>query len=162
MAMNKNVYVGFSCPHKNTLFSCAIKLIEKRPYCHTYIVIDDMVYHASHGIVHSVSYENFLKRNKETHKYALNIEEEVLQKGTNYIKDVLGTMYGFDQIFGILIQKIFRKTEPVIVNNSDRMVCSEFCARVLNVFNPELEIEYDAVTPSNLQEIMEVEYGKNA
>jgi hypothetical protein len=158
-----SVYIGFSRSRSRyKIFSKIIQLVEKRQFSHSYIIINDMVYQASHGMVHSVTYDNFLKNNIEIKKYKLEISEDKFNLINNYIKNTLGTTYGFDQIFGILIQKIFRKAEPVIVNNSDRMVCSEFCARVLNVFDPGLEIEYDAVTPSNLQEIMEAEYGKNA
>lgn len=160
--MNKDIYVGFSTPKsKLNLFSLAIRLIEKRNFSHCYIVIDGMVYHAAHGMVHAISYGNFLKKNNEIYKYEVNVEDQEFELGRTFLRKSLGISYGFDQILGLLIQKIFRKREPIIQNNSQRMICSEFSAKFLIACEIDIDISPDAITPSDLQNFLEVNYGKN-
>lgn len=157
----KKITIGFSKPKKQKIFSLAIQLIEKREYSHSYIIIDDMVYHAAHGMVHSVLLANFTKNNECILSYDIKISQELFDAAFVFLKNTLGVTYGFDQILGIFIQKIFRKREPIIINNSQRIVCSELCARYLDAAGITIDVPFDSVTPSDLQAFLEDKYGEN-
>lgn len=158
----KTVTVGLSKPNGQfKIFSEIIRFVERRDFSHTYIIIDDMVYHASKGMVHCVLLSNFNEKNECLLTYNIDLTQESFDSAFSFVKNTLGVKYGFDQIVGILIQKIFKQREPIIVNNSQRMVCSEFCARFLAAAGIGIDVPFDSVTPSDLNAFLENKYGPN-
>ncbi len=145
-------YIGFSKPKGNfKIFGWAIQLIEKRDFSHAYIVIDDMVYHASRNMVHCIKKDKFLENNKEVVKY--KIVSEVSGPPMEFLKDSLGTSYGIDQILAILVQKIFKTKKQLLTNNTQKMICSEYVARFINKLGVVTIENLDSVTTPDLEAI---------
>lgn len=104
--------------------------------------------------IYNVSYTDFLAKNIEVDYYTFELDQSQLMNGVKFLKDSDGIKYGFDQLFGIFIQKLFSTKNPIIVNNSQRMVCSEFCCRFMEACGFIMSIKPDAITPSDLHEIL--------
>jgi len=117
----------------------------KTPYDHTYMVIEDDIFEANYSGVVLVDKESWLK----THEMILEIEVVVSDlryiELLEFIKEALGTPYGFWQLFRILMKWDYHD------NGIDKYVCSELMARAFYIelgFNPEDEL--DSITPRDI------------
>lgn len=104
-----NIYIGFSSPHKKKIGSELIKWWTEVPYSHTFIRFESSdpempsnVYHAAHGRVHFIEYENFKKENQVYREFALPVENTTRKKVLAKCMRLSFTGYGYCELFKIL------------------------------------------------------------
>lgn len=143
------------------IFSLAIRLVEKRNFSHSAIVIKcpasgkKMVFHAASGMVHPIEYNRFLQDNIVVKSYF--VSDDKLLETWEYCLSMSGYKYSVKQIFSIFVQKIFR-VNNFYSNGEKEQICSEFVYESPLIEN-RTQYERDAITPSNLQKVVENIYG---
>lgn len=160
------ITVGFSrTKHKYKIGSAIISESEKRKYSHTYFVYKClttemlMVSHAANGMVHELTYENFLKHNIPMEEINIHLTEEEYVSFIKWCKNQLGTKYSILQIILLAIKKL-SKLELPVNNGLSQVICSEYCIRGLNVAltsNLGLGRNLDYITPSDINTIIKSE-----
>lgn len=154
------IYVGFSRPQKWKLFSWLIRMYQGGTnYSHVYIkfnmpVGDDsvpMVWEASYGEVHLITYENFLKRNKAVYEFELKCELENWMDMLKFMLSKLQKPYGKKTIIGLLLYDAFGWR--LWSDGSESFICSEAVARLLGMCPDQSSCDY--LTPKDLYKLME-------
>lgn len=161
----KIIKIGFSSPKNDLmLFGRAIEAIEKRPFSHVYIVYRDpiigteMVFQASHGIVHNCTYNKLKEHNNIIKTYELQFTELEFYEFYEFMILNLGISYAWMQIIGIFIAKLLRCKNPFNDSNTTEF-CSQLAARVCKIKNIPLPETPNQITPSDLNEILQRIYG---
>lgn len=147
--------VAFSRPAKVKLSNCASSVIRwyqgGTSYSHVLFIFDDLipgrsvVIQASHGKVHIVELQNFMKDNIITNSFFIGVDDRVYNRVIQYCVDNLQKPYGFFQLFEVILHKYlnvhFRS------NGNKEFICSELIARAL----PEFFEASDLVTPLDIE-----------
>lgn len=140
--------IGFSCPKQFRIFSSLTKLYQDTPYSHMYIRLYDsrtdkwIVYEASYGYTHSISYDKFKDENHIFHEYGIASSENQELNILSFCQDNLQKKYGKLTVLGILFNRQFGR------DGDKTFICSEFVMRLLKISNL-LEHVYDIeyITP---------------
>lgn len=147
----QKITIGFSTTKKVDLFSklmgYLIRWSQGTQFSHTYLryLSQDyerqMVVHASHWFVHTVTYEHFLKESQPLCEFEINVTKDVFEDIMGFTSDRYGVKYGFMQFVGmayrILLKKLFNKTITNPLADGERtLVCSEFIGEILNLIDP--------------------------
>lgn len=142
------------------LGSAVIAEVEKRPYSHAYIRVRDgitgldLVYQATGHGVNVITYSAFKTVNIPVREYEIEVPEAVGVRALQYMQQCLGISYGFIQIAWITISKIFR-TSVANQNGTNKMICSEFTARVGILLGIDTTAKLDIFTPSDQDFLLE-------
>lgn len=130
---NIRIWIASSRPIKNKIGSDIIMWSQNTNYSHVLIIINDMVFQASHGFVNATSMENFLKENLIVDR--IEIEKEKCD--FKYLFLTLGNKYGYKQLFKIALKYVMLTKLKIINNfkykdNGNRyLICSEYVGRFL-------------------------------
>ncbi len=162
------ITIGFSSP-KNKLmpFAVAIEKLENRKYSHVYIKYNEvnynlpMVLQASHGIVHEILFEKFIKTNNLIKEYSFNLNQQETLEFEAFRIQVLGSKYGWLQILAIFWRKLTHLQNPMS-KAITTFICSELGAFFLTKIKKiEIKSNLNDITPSDLDIIlMELKNGK--
>lgn len=156
--------VGFSNPKDIKIASEVIKIYQgNTPYSHVYIRLYDneinkwIVYEASYGYLHAISFDNFKEHNNIFHEFDFDIDIDQYLKVKDFCIDSLQKRYGFLTILGILTK---RYLGIKLGKDGDKTyICSEFGTRILEVTGvldyKKLSKTPDYMTPLDLYKITE-------
>lgn len=152
--------IGFSSAKNDLmLFGRLIELIERRPFSHAFVIYKDpitnvdMVFQASHGIVHCCTLARHKENNNIILTYDLAFSQEQFIEFYNLMINSLGQSYAWHQILGIFIGKLFRCKNP-FDNNLSTNFCSQLMVYVCLIKGIPIEDKPNSVTPSDLNEIL--------
>jgi hypothetical protein len=158
--MASKFHIGFSSPIKFNLPSRLIKWWQGKDYSHVYIRFESesiisSVYHAAHGTVHFLSYDNFLKKNKVVVEYELEVPRELRIKMINRCMSLSNVKYDYLNLIKILIHDICERwgADSPKTHDGPGYVCSELVAEFLS---EDLGIKIDKprhlIKPSDIEE----------
>jgi len=142
------IIIGFSRPKsKLAISSYVIRIAENSAYSHAYLrwysngIERDMVYHASHGMVHFISGNRFDAEAITVSKYEISLTDEQFKSVMQKCVDLAGTKYGTLQLLGMALEKITGIKNPFRDGNQT-FVCSELVGEVLRqLFNIDTDLE---------------------
>lgn len=155
------ILIGFSTPNTFKIGAWLIKKWLNSSYSHVFIrYVDnqnrDLVFQASHGMVHLITYENFLKENLVVKAYPLDLSNEEYQLFRNFYYSKLGEPYSFLDLVVIFLYDLFMRLgipNPPS-NNFKGYVCSSLCAEILsNLRNIEWNKPMNLVEPSDIENV---------
>jgi len=144
------IWIASSRPIKSKIGSNLIMMAQNTDYSHVLVIINDMVFQASHGYANSTSMENFLKENMIVNRIEIRKESCDLK----YLFSTLGNKYAYIQLFKIAL-KFLNFTRLRLVNRfvkkdngNSQVICSEYVGRFLmldwvnDLTDPEDIIKY--------------------
>lgn len=154
------IYIGFSCPTgKFEPFAWAIKAVEKRPYDHAYVRIQEpmnnqwMIFEASKQMVNMFSVPWFTHSNKTIKEYEIDCTDELYKELWKFCMDNLGVPYSLTQILGIFFEKLFHGKQD-FPNGASAEICAELAARVCKMLGIPITEDMDSITPSDLDSLL--------
>jgi hypothetical protein len=127
------IWIASSRPIEDKIGSDLIMWFQETDYSHVLIIINDMVFQASHGFVNATSMENFLKENLIVNK--IEIEKEKCD--FKYLFLTLGNKYGYNQLIKIATKYILLTKLKILKrfkakdNGNKFLICSEYVGRFL-------------------------------
>lgn len=129
------VAIASSRPIKRKIGSDLIMWYQKTNYSHVIVIIEDMVYQASHGYANTIPFKEFLKNNMIVD--LVEIEKEKCD--FEYLYNTLGTKYGYAQLFKVAMKfititklKMFRNYKYKD-NGNKYVICSEYMGKFLKL-----------------------------
>jgi hypothetical protein len=156
------VIIGFSEPNKWMIGAAALKLWMRAPYCHVYLRVYSkytsqwLVYHASHGMVHCITYTNFKAGNNIVREFNVWAGDEDLQATVRLAQQYLGQPYGY---FGLL-KLVLRRIGLGVKGDKNRSShCSEFIATLFPKLALKSKIDPDFIEPTHLYAALEESNG---
>lgn len=159
--MTNNIRIGFSSPTtKFVPFAWAVQAIEKRPYDHVYVRIQEplngqwMIFQASKEMVNMYSISWFLNSNEVIKEYEIPCTNDQYKDLWQFAMDNLGVPYSTKQIIGILFRKLFRMNQ-IFPNGTSGEICAELAARVCIMLGFTPKEDLDIITPSDLDYFLE-------
>lgn len=139
-----------SSPIKWKIGAEAIKIYQGTKFSHVLIIHGDLVYQASHGLVHCAHIDNFLVENKIISFY--EVPDEMVDM--DFIHKQLGKKYGTLQIVIVPFLKLVKaKTKG---NGNQKFICSEFVGKALR-----LDWVDDITTPKQIDNYLKGTYGNS-
>lgn len=149
--------VGFSRPKKFSIGSTAIRIAENSPFSHAYIrwhangIERDMIYQASHGMVHFVSGESFDKDAETVVSYYIDLADEQFKNVVRKCVDLAGTKYGTLALAGMGFERATGIKSPFRDGNKT-FVCSELVGEVLKQCGiADVAIDLELAGPKRLE-----------
>jgi len=119
--------IATSSPINWKLGAEAIKFYQKTNFSHVLIIKDDLVYQASHGLVHSAYIDNFLLGNKIINFY--EVPDNIVDM--EFVHKQLGKEYSIEQL---ILLPILRLVKAKWSGNGDqKFICSEFVGKALKL-----------------------------
>ena len=156
----KKIIIGFSRAKSPwAIGSKVIQEAEKRNFSHAFIKYEDpvtgliMISQASHGMVHDCYIDEFLKSNIIVEEYEIDCTDTEWLDFYIFNRKHQGVKYSMTQLLGLSIVKLFR-IKLWFKNGDAEFICSEWAARICKIVNKPMPNELDAITPSNLREIL--------
>lgn len=144
----KKLTVAFSKPKEFKIGSAVIRLAEGTNFSHVSLrwysaSIDcDLVYQASHGMVHFVSGARFDQENETVAEYSVEVTDEQFTAITKKCVELAGVKYGTLQIIGMALERVSGIKNP-FRDGDKTFVCSELVGEVLKqIMNIDLDLEY--------------------
>lgn len=149
--------MGFSRPKKFAIGSAVIRIAENSPFSHAFLrwyaegIKRDMVYQASHGMVHFVSGENFDNINETIVSYYVDLTDEQFKNVIKKCVDLAGTKYGTLALLGMGLERATGIENPF--RDGDRtFVCSELVGEVLKQSGiADVAIDLELAGPKKLE-----------
>jgi len=132
------IIIGASRPIKGQLGSRLIQWWQNTDYSHIYVRWHlnfqerDIVFHASHGMVHQIELNNFTRDNTVVEEYILDLSEEQFKKLSQKAIDLSGTDYSYIELVQIFITDISKGKIEFI--DQKGYICSELIAELLEEF----------------------------
>lgn len=129
------VRIASSRPIEPKVGSDIIMWAQNTDYSHVLIIINDMVFQASHGYVNAVTLRHFLSENKIIHKIEIKKEE----CDFDYLFNSLGKKYGYKQLVKIaekyilLIKLRLIRKYKYKDNGDSSLICSEYVGKFLKL-----------------------------
>jgi|GEM_PF-2192078 len=129
------VWIASSRPIDDKIGSDLIMWYQDTDYSHVLIIINDMVFQASHGYANAVPMSHFLKENKIINR----IEIQKDKCDFKYLFLTLGTKYGFTQLWKIALKYILVTRFKIIRrfkykdNGTKNVICSEYVGNFLRL-----------------------------
>ena len=129
------IIIASSSPIKRKVGSELIKFYQGTKYSHVLVIVNDVVFQASHGRVNTFHLDEFLKENK------IIDQIEVCKEFCDFefLFSTLGRRYGFIQLLKISL-KFITLTKLKIIrtfkyrdNGSKYLICSEYVGRFLKI-----------------------------
>ena len=129
------IEIASSAPKKKAIGSEIIKWYQGTEYSHILIIINDMIFQATHARVNIVPFLDFEK----DHKIINRIEVQKEKCDFKFLFDSLGKKYGFAQILKIAIKFIILSKLRLVKsfkykdNKSQTLICSEYAGKFLKL-----------------------------
>ena len=128
------IKIGFSKPNTFKIGAWFIQKWTSRPYSHVYIVFvnsqnDTMVFHAAHGLVHTLLYSRFLDSNIVIKEYSLDFNDQEYSDFRKYYDEKLGLSYDFSDLVKIFTNDLGFDFN---IGNNSGFICSELASDMLN------------------------------
>jgi len=156
------IIVAFSYPKK---FKIGAKLISwwmQAPYSHVLIYwksnsLDrNMVYQSSHGSVHFIELNNFLKENNIVKQHVIDLTLEEFNKLLQKAVDLAGQPYDFK---GVILLGIYELMSyfgiKLAIKNTKGYFCSELLAELLtNKFGNKFVKESFLIKPVDIDDVL--------
>ncbi len=156
------IIIAFSYPKKFKIGAKFISWFLNKPYSHVLVYwysknLDrTLVYQASHGQVHFIEMDNFLKDNNIVKEFKLEVSEENFNKLIRKCVDLAGQPYAYLELITIginsVLSKIGIKTQFKDIKG---YVCSGIAAVVINeIFNKQLSKPVNLINPADIDEFL--------
>lgn len=133
----KYLVIGFSYPKEFKLGAKAISIWMNAPYSHVYLRFKNedtgisIVYHAAHGMVHFIEYENFKATNNVIKEYPIKISEIHYKETSNECIKLAGIPYGYSELIKIFIRDItYNLGQEIQIKDSPGYICSELVGKL--------------------------------
>ncbi len=144
----------------NLIGSKAIRWWMKTDYSHVYARWElnkqqrEIVYQASHGMVHFTSLENFLRDNVVVKEFRLNLTDEQFAKFSRKCIDLAGEKYSKLQLLQIFIRDL--SDGKIMFPNQPGYICSELICELLEDIGISIDKPKHLVTPSDIVKALEI------
>jgi len=158
----KNIIIGFSYPKHFKIGAALIAWWTNQKYSHVYVrfessnsKIPSNVYHAAHGMVHFISYENFLKTNNTIIEYKLSVDDEVRTDVLVHCMTLAGEKYGHMELIKIFISDLVYTLTKKHISfcNSKGYICSELVGKIMNyILDTKFEKPLNLLKPNDIEE----------
>lgn len=156
------VFIGFSYPNKFKIGAKLLSLFMGKPYSHVLIYwktksLDrTLVYQASHGSVHFIELNNFLKENNIVKSYTLTLKEHEFNKLVQRAVDLAGQPYALKGVFLLGIYELLSYFGINIkIKDTRGYFCSELLADLLqNQFNKKFIKQTYLIKPSDIDDFL--------
>lgn len=113
----------------------------------------EIVYQASHGMVHFIELNNFTKDNIIVKEFVLEISDEQFKKFSQKCIDLAGQKYSKLQLIQIFLRDLSRGM--LQFPDQPGYICSELMAELLeNIFNAKFDKPRHMITPKDIVEFM--------
>ena len=142
-----------------------VRTVDQTPYSHvrlrwTNSVGVDIVYEASGT---TVKFLGPLAQERLpvviTHSYTFDISKEKYRELVKLCMENAGVSYGFKQILGIGLVKLFNLKKNPLSEGRKSQVCSEVVGRFLQeILNIGHELDLDVASPKDIQEALKERY----
>jgi hypothetical protein len=153
----KHLTVAFSRPRdKWAIGSYFIRAFEHAPFSHALIrwhsdsVERDMVYQASHGMVHFIEGSRFDADVETVVAYEIELTDDqhkvIIQKAV----DLAGVKYGTLTLFGIAFERITGIKNP-FRDGEHSFVCSELVGTILKLCEGTVPLDLELAGPRQLE-----------
>lgn len=136
-----------------------------QPYSHVYArwylhtQEREIVYQASHGMVHQLSLDNFTKQNTIVKEFTLYLTDEQFKKFSQKCIDLQGIPYSKLELLQIFISDITHG--KVKFQDQPGYICSELMAELLQeFFDCTFAKPLYLLTPKDIIEFLEINYSK--
>lgn len=116
----------------------------------------DIVYQASHGMVHFISLENFTKKNIIVKEFALEITDEQFKKFSSRCIDLAGEKYSYLELLQIFLSDI--SNDNIHFSDQRGYICSELMCELLEDLGIVFTKPKHLVRPNDIMEALEI-YG---
>lgn len=142
----------------NLIGSKAIQWWMKTKYSHVYSrwhlnsQDKEIVYQASHGMVHFVSYENFIKSNEIVEEFTLELTDIQFKEFSAKCIDLAGEKYSKLELFQIFIQGI--SNNNIKFADQSGYICSELMCELLESLGCKFDKPKHLVTPRDIIETL--------
>lgn len=162
------ITIAFSYPIKFKIGAKIISLFMNKPYSHVLIYWKSkslnrvLVYQASHGNVHFIELNNFLKENKIIKEFKLEITETQYTQLIKQAIDLAGEPYDLKGVLLLGYYKILNKIGISIdIKESKGYFCSELLANLcLSLFNKEFNKHTSLIEPSDIDDYLTTYYNE--
>jgi hypothetical protein len=156
----KKIVIGAS---KNDLIgSKAIQWWLNTDYSHVYVrwylssQEREIVYQASHGMVHFTSLEHFTRDNLIVKEYVIDLTDEQFKKFSGKCIDLAGESYSKLELLQIFIRDIFK--EKINFQDQPGYICSELMCELLEDIGIKFTKPKHLVRPDDIMKALEI-YG---
>ncbi len=157
--------IGFFADSKSWK-SRLICWLTKSQFSHTFIILGDLEKHIL--IIDSDRYSvevkeitDFLKSKKHKLKIyqPINVSYDIVQQGLNKCYSFIGRIYGYPQLLGYILMRLFNALGLKIKRNPIRfgIICSELVWTYCNTLFPEQfqQLDKNSITPEDLLNVIE-------
>ncbi len=116
----------------------------------------DIIYQASHGMVHFTSLENFTKNNIIVKEYILDLTDEQFKRFSRKCIDLAGEKYSTLQLLQIFVCGL--SNGKLTFEDQNGYICSELICELLEDFGIEFSKPKYLVQPDDIIKALEI-YG---
>lgn len=156
------VVISFSYPKKFKIGAKLISLFINRPYSHVLIhwysksLDRTLVYQASHGQVHFIEMQNFLKDNDIVKSYKVNLLDDQYNELIRRCVDLAGQPYATMELLKLSIHEILAKVNiKCDFNDTKGYICSELMADILEtMYGKVFKKPKNQITPSDIDDFL--------
>lgn len=158
----KKIIIG--CSKNQLIGSKVIQWYMNTNYSHVYVrwylssQDRDIVYQASHGMVHFCSLEHFTRDNVIVKEYSIELTDEQFVKFSRKCVDLAGEKYSKLELLQIIIRDISNDT--ISFSDQPGYICSELMCELLEDLDIKLNKPKYLVTPKDIVEVLEKQYGQ--
>lgn len=159
-----HVFVEFTRPLYKTLplFSYIIRAVERTPYSHVRLrwvnsVGVPVVYESTAASCRFLGPEAQQQFQAEALKrYILELNREQYRELVKVCMEKAGTDYGYLQLIGILIARVFRLKSNPLSHGRDKQVCSELVAEIIKrVLKLDTGKDLDIIGPRDIDRFLQ-------
>lgn len=151
------VYIEFTRPLKCKPLSYLIRMIEGTKYSHVRLRLNDIVYEASGTSVHFKGKlaQNYLPT-EILHSYKFDLSQQEYAKLLKLCMDNAGIEYGYKQLIGILLVRMFKLKKNPFSDGRKSQVCSEIVGRFLKeILQIGNKLDLDIAGPKAIKEVLD-------
>lgn len=153
----RTLKIGFSRPRsKWKIGSALIRLFEGSDFSHTLLRWEsetlerELVYQASHGMVHFLSGHRFDIEAHTVREYEVDLTDSEFTVVLQKCVDLAGVKYGYLTLLGMAIERITGCRNPF--RDADRTyVCSELVGEVLKLHGDLEDLDLELIGPKILE-----------
>ncbi len=156
--------VGFSRKTKwFAPFSWVIRATQWTPYSHVYVRYVDpvttkqMVYQASAGMTHMVSWEHFRARNTSVYEFSIPVPLDMWPSLLGLMQSHLAVPYGWKQAAKMWWLDLIGSRRGMD-DGTRHMVCSEAVTYLLMLLGYDVQREPDRMTPKHIFDLISGEH----
>lgn len=157
----RRVIVGFSTAKKPSALSWLIRKAEKRAYSHVYIrwrCPTLKVWKTFEAVKTSVQFTSpaiFKEETRIIKAYVLKVDKKDILTLEKFAYNSAGISYGFKQLGGMLIVRLFslfgKKIKNPLKNGKKEQICSEVLFYALRTLGYDIQLNPDIVAPRDIE-----------